>query len=281
MKDPNRIPALNEPSLPADDAFLKARSLSVILPAYNEAPNLVAAVERAMTVLPQLAEDYEVVVVDDGSTDQTAALTQDLVARFAPHVRVLRHPQNRGYGAALRTGFLAARHDLVFYTDADNQFDIAELYWFLPVMDEYDMAVGFRVYRYDTVLRSIASWCYNRLVGVIFRVQVRDVDCAYKLMRRELIDKIDIECDDFFVDTELLARARKWNFRIAEKGVRHYPRLAGETTVRPSDIPRTLRVVARMWRQIYYPTKDQRAATARRRDEAGAVEVLPEPVDAA
>lgn len=233
----------------------RVSELSVVLPAYNEEASILAAVGRALEVLPRLVEDYEVIVVDDGSSDGTSEVLTELLATHHPHLRLICHEQNAGYGAAIRTGFVNARSDLVFYTDADNQFDVAELEWFLPMMADHDVVVGFRVYRYDSVLRSIMSWIYNRLVRVLFRVRVRDVDCAYKLFRREVLDKITIESTDFFVDTELLARARRWNFRIAQKGVRHYPRLAGQTTVRASDIPHTVMTVLRMWRRIYFPTK--------------------------
>ena len=210
-------------------------------------------VARALEVMPQLVSRFEVIVVDDGSTDGTREACTELISSHHPTVRLVAHSRNRGYGAAIRSGFAHARADLVFYTDADNQFDIADLEHFLPLIGEYDLIIGFRVYRYDTVIRSALSWAYNRLMRVLFRVRVRDVDCAFKLFRREVLNKIVIESDDFFVDAELVAKARKWNFRLLEKGVRHYPRVAGETTVRPSDIPRTLRRIALMWRRIYYP----------------------------
>lgn len=253
------------------------KALSIVLPAYNEAPNIPVAVGRALDVLPRLTEDFEVIVVDDGSRDDTAAAAQELVESHYPNVRLLRHDRNRGYGAALRTGFQHARHDLVFYTDADNQFDIAELEYFLPMLEEHDMVIGFRVYRYDSVLRCMVSWVYNRIVRVLFRVRVRDVDCSYKLFRREVLDKITIDCENFFVDTELVSRARKWNFRIIEKGVRHYPRMAGDTTVHPSDVSRTLREIARMWQRIYFPRRVQVEQSAARIRETHVTEVIPEP----
>jgi glycosyltransferase involved in cell wall biosynthesis len=257
----------------------RARSLSVILPAYNEEENIERAVTQAVEVLPKLATDFEVIVVNDGSVDGTAEIVQALVSEHHPQVRLLSHLSNRGCGAALRTGFAHARHDLVFYTDADNQFDISELRYFVPLMDDCDAVVGFRVYRYDSVLRSMVSWVYNRLVRVLFRVKVRDVDCSFKLFRREVIDKITIESEDFFVDTELVAKARRWNFRVVEKGVRHYPRVAGETTVQPSDVTRTLRTVLSMWRRIYMPTRKQLEESARIRAEVAdsAVEAVPTP----
>jgi dolichol-phosphate mannosyltransferase len=251
--------------------------VSVVLPAYNEEPNIEAAVEQALDCLPRVADEFEVIVVDDGSTDGTATALGPLLAEHHPRVRLLRHERNQGYGAALRTGFSRARHDYVFYTDADRQFDIAEIAYLLPLMREYDAVVGFRVYRYDSPTRLVASMVYNWIVRILFRVRVRDVDCSFKLFRREVIDKITIECTDFFVDTELVAKARKWNFRIVEKGVRHYARVAGETSVRASDVPRTLRTIVRMWQRIHMPTPAQVEAAARVRSAVAAapVEVTP------
>lgn len=233
------------------------------------------AVTHALEVLRGLTDQYEVIVVDDGSTDGTAEIARRLVAQHHPRARLLIHRPNKGYGAALRTGFGCARYSLVFFTDCDNQFDIAELVYFVPQMEHYDVMTGFRVYRYDTVVRSILSWIYNRLVAILFRVRVRDVDCAFKLFRKEVLDQISIETDNFFVNTELLARARKWNFRIGEKGVRHYPRIAGETSVRASDIPRTLVEVARMWRHIYLPNRRQMERLMTSRAGGGYSEYVP------
>lgn len=252
--------------------------LSIVLPAYNEEANIPTAVNRALAVLPGMARRFEVIIVDDGSRDRTGEVARALVSKHYPTVRVLTHIKNRGYGAGLRTGFAAAKYDLIFFTDSDNQFDISELEHFLPLMRHYDIVTGFRVYRYDPVLRSMISWIYNRMVGVLFRVHVRDVDCAFKLFRKEAIDKISPQCNNFFASTEILARARKWNYRIAEKGVRHYPRMAGETTVRASDIPRTLREVSRMWRRIYFPNKSEMRSMAsmhKRQADSNVVEFVP------
>jgi glycosyltransferase involved in cell wall biosynthesis len=236
----------------------RAAGLSVVLPAFNEEPNIGPMIEACLAALPSLAEDFEVIVVDDGSHDGTGEVAREWVERSYPSVRLLTHDRNLGYGAAIRTGLQHADKDLVFYTDADRQFDVAELAYFLPMIRDYDLVIGFRVYRYDMAVRSLISWFYNRLVAILFRVRVRDVDCAYKLMRAEVRDKLPLQTDDFFIDTEIVACARKWNFRIGEKGVRHYPRVAGETTVAPGDVLRTLRTIARMWRRIYAPSLEQR-----------------------
>jgi hypothetical protein len=131
------------------------------------------------------------------------------------------------------------------------------------------------------MLRSVLSWIYNRIVRVLFRVRVRDVDCSFKLFRREVLEKIFVETDDFFVDAELVAKARRWNFRLLEKGVRHYPRMAGETTVRASHIPRTLKRIALMWKQIYFPSKAhlERLAELQLDGSVIGTEILPERIE--
>jgi glycosyltransferase involved in cell wall biosynthesis len=250
-------------------------SVSIVLPAYNEEANIERAVTRALEVLGGLGVEHEVIVVDDGSRDLTSSLVEKLVIQHHPKVRLLVHTRNHGYGAAIRTGFGAVQMGLVFFTDADNQFDIGEIAYFIPQMEAFDVLTGFRVYRYDTVVRSMLSWIYNRMVGVMFRVRVRDVDCAFKLFRREVVDQISIETDNFFVATELMAKARKWNFRIGQKGVRHYPRISGETTVRPSDIPRTLREMAMMWQRIYAPSKRQKQRLLEKQAHYEFVEFVP------
>ena len=171
-----RLPATTAVESPA-----VAPRISIVLPAYNERENIPEVVARAFEVMPQLVESFEVIVVDDGSTDGTREVTTQLLEQHYPTLRLAVHERNRGYGAAIRTGFAQARGELVFYTDSDRQFDLSDLEHFLPLMDEWDLIVGFRVYRYDTVLRSILSWIYNRIVRVLFRVRVRDVDCAFKL----------------------------------------------------------------------------------------------------
>lgn len=227
------------------------RRISVVLPAYNEQDNIERQVRAVDGVLREMRfDDYEILVVDDGSRDRTRAVAEALRADV-PNLKVLVHEVNQGYAKALRTGFTGAAMPLVFYTDSDNQFDVHELKNLLPSIDDYDIVSGFRIYRFDPFSRLVLSWGYNLLVRVLFRIRVRDVDCAFKLFRREIFDRIHIESKKFFVDTEILAKAAKLGLRMTEIGVRHYPRTAGQSTVRPSHVIHTLAEIAQMWRDIY------------------------------
>jgi glycosyltransferase involved in cell wall biosynthesis len=159
---------------------------------------------------------------------------------------VIRHERNRGYGAALRTGFAAAEGELVFYTDSDNQFDLSELGGVLPLMREWDAVLGYRIARKDARRRLLTSWVFNRLSCAVFGLAVRDLNCSFKLFRRDVLRALPLAADDFFIDTEIVVRLHRGGFRYVERGVTHLPRVAGRSTVRLSDIPRSLRAVARM-----------------------------------
>src|SRR2546422_9936891 len=165
------------------------RRLSIVLPAFNEEANVELAVERASGVARRLCTDHEVIVVDDGSTDATSEIVAKLADRD-PQVRLIRHGRNRGYGEALRTGFLSARMDLVFFTDSDNQFDLDELEAFLPWIDRAGVVAGNRANRQDSPPRRAAATGWNCLVRVLFYVPVRDIDCAFKLFRRSVLDDL-------------------------------------------------------------------------------------------
>jgi dolichol-phosphate mannosyltransferase len=224
--------------------------LSVVLPCHDEAECLDALVRELDGVLDGLPLRSEILVVDDGSRDRTRAVAEALRAEV-PKLRILVHEVNQGYAKALRTGFTSAAMPLVFYTDADNQFDIKELKNLLAAIDDYDIVCGFRIYRFDPFSRLVLSWGYNLIVRTLFRIRVRDVDCAFKLFRREIFDRIHIESKKFFVDTEILAKASKAGMKMTEIGVRHYPRTEGESTVRPSHVISTLAEIVSMWTDIY------------------------------
>jgi len=221
--------------------------LSLIIPAYNEESGIRQAVAEADGALARLAPAYEILVVDDGSTDGTAAAVLD-EARDRPAIRLLRHPTNRGYGAALRTGFEAARGERIAFTDADCQFDLNDLSSLLALTEGHAIAVGYRVGRQDPRRRRLLSWGYNTVVRALLGTRVRDVDCALKVFRREALADFLPESSSFFVNTEMLARARQRGHRVAEAGVRHRLRAHGTSKVSVlRDVPRVLGALLPFW----------------------------------
>ncbi|HEY6328131.1 MAG TPA: glycosyltransferase family 2 protein [Blastocatellia bacterium] len=227
-------------------------SISAVLPAFNEEENIENAALRTAAALRSLdLKDWEVIIIDDGSVDSTGKIADGL-AEADSHIRVFHHSPNQGYAAALKTGFSNARCQVIFFTDSDNQFDVREITNLLPLIADADIVCGFRIYRFDPLTRLVLSWGFNLLVRITFGIRVRDIDCAFKLFRREVFDKVKIESKKFFVNAEVLAKARHYGFRLAEVGVRHYPRPAGRSTVRPSHIPSTLAELARIWIRVHF-----------------------------
>ncbi len=201
--------------------------LSIVLPAFNEAANIESAVAEATAVAARLTEEHEVIVVDDGSSDGTAGLVEALGAED-PRVRLVSHEVNQGYGEALRTGFLSARFDHVFFTDADLQFDMEELERFLPYAGTVDVVAGYRVNRQDPLQRRMNAYAWNFLVRVLFYVPVRDIDCAFKLFSRHALSQVDVRSVGAMVNTELMVRLGRRGASIVEVGVHHRPRRAGQ-----------------------------------------------------
>jgi glycosyltransferase involved in cell wall biosynthesis len=219
-------------------------NLSLVIPAYNEAAVIQQAVAEAEAALGQLFAAFEIIVIDDGSTDSTAALVRQA---NASHTHLIRHSANCGYGAALRTGFAATQFDLVAFTDADCQFDLLDLGKMLALTIDSPIVAGRRVDRKDSWRRRFYSWGYNRLARTILGTRVRDCDCALKVFRREVLKKLLPESRGFFVNAEMLTRARLLGFKVAETPVTHRPRQGGESKVSILDIPRTLRTMLSFW----------------------------------
>lgn len=246
-----------------------SRSLSLVLPAYNEAPVIEQAIEEADFALRELCDDYEIIVVDDGSHDETASLVQASIAHN-PSVRLIQQATNQGYGAALRVGFACATKDLVAFTDADCQFDLRELSRFLLLSQNYDIVCGYRIDRKDTALRRLYSRGYNVLVRMLVGVCVRDIDCALKLFRREVVSQLEIRTDGFLVNSELLSQATRQGRSIVEVGVTHRPRAGGESTVSIHHIPRVLTSLLRYWwNSVQFPGDPLRQAVEARQPGRG------------
>lgn len=207
------------------------RELSVVLPAYNEEANIERVVRSCVAYLEARMPDYELLVVNDGSHDRTGEILNRLQNEF-PRLRPLHHPQNRGYGAALRTGFAAASKRFVFYMDGDGQFDISDLDHLLPLAtDEDHIVTGFRIERRDPFVRRLNAKLFGGwLVRIMLGVRVRDLNCAFKLIPKKVFERIVLESPGALINAELYGRAVRKGFGIKEVGVHHYPRPAGVQT---------------------------------------------------
>jgi glycosyltransferase involved in cell wall biosynthesis len=219
--------------------------LSYFFPAHNEEPNLRGLVDEALKMLPTLADAFEIVIVDDGSRDATAAIADELAAAHDGIVRAVHHPTNLGYGAALLSGFRASRYELVAFTDGDRQFrvaDLARLTERLAEPDQPDAVVGYRIKRADPLIRTIYARVYRFANRVWFGLKIRDVDCACKVFRRESLDGIAVESGGAFFSAELLIKLRASGRNIVEVGVPHHPRTAGSPTgAKPRVVFRAMR----------------------------------------
>jgi glycosyltransferase involved in cell wall biosynthesis len=218
-------------------------SISVFFPCYNEQDNITRVVEQALTVLEKLNADFEVIIVNDGSSDSTGQIA-DEIAGQKDRVKVVHHRTNLGYGAALQSGFKAATKELVFYTDGDGQFDINEMPPLLRLMEQYDIVSCYRLNRQDNLIRKINGWCWTKLVCLLFGMKIRDIDCAFKLYKREIFDNINVVSTGALIDAEILARAVRKGYRVTQQGIHHYPRTAGSQT------GANLRVVLRAFKEL-------------------------------
>ena len=233
--------------------------LSLVLPAFNEASVIAQAIAEAEVALASLFESFEILVVDDGSTDDTAAVVQSRLSD-ALHTKLILHHGNRGYGAALRTGFEAATADLIAFTDADCQFNLLDLGPMVKLAEQSPIVAGYRHDRQDSRRRIFYSRGYNVLARAVLGTRVRDCDCALKVFRRETLAKLLPESRGFFVNAEMLTRARLLGLSITEMPVTHRPRLGGESKVSLLEIPRTLRTMLSFWwKELVIGTKREPA----------------------
>jgi glycosyltransferase involved in cell wall biosynthesis len=218
-------------------------SISMVLPAFNEEANIARAVERADAALLSTGLDYELIVVNDGSRDRTGAILPRL-AQVYPRLLIVEHSPNRGYGGALRAGFAAATKEWIFQSDADNQFHYSELLRLVALSTGCDAVVGYRRPRRDPLVRRLNGWGWNHLVRVFFGYVVRDIDCAFRLIRRSALESVPLSFDGAMISTQLLAGLKARGFVIAEVGVTHLRREGGNPT------GANVRVVARAFRDL-------------------------------
>ncbi len=230
------------------------QSISVFFPCYNEQENIISTVEHALAVLGKLNIDFEIIIVDDGSADSTGQAA-DKIANRNNRVKVVHHPVNLGYGAAVQSGFRTAAKELVFYTDGDGQFDINELLPLLPLIKQCDIVSCYRLNRQDNLIRKINGWCWTKLVCLLFGMKIRDIDCAFKLYRRRIFDDIKMSSTGALINAEILAKAIRRGYCVVQTGVHHYPRTTGrQTGAKPKVIFRAFKELFKLYKQIKLDT---------------------------
>src|SRR5215216_5418342 len=247
--------------------------LSVFFPAYNDSGTIASMVIRTVKAASELTPDFEIIVVDDGSADSTAEIADELVRKY-PQVRAVHHPINRDYGAALQTGFRSATKELIFYTDGDAQYDPAELAVLWAKMSPTaDLVNGYKISRADPVHRIVIGRVYHHIVSILFGLKLRDVDCDFRLMRRAIFDRINLEKTSGIICVEMMKKIQDAGFRIVEVPVHHYHRAFGTSQIFNSlRIGTTAIDVLRLWYSLVIRRELRRAA-------AGARAAAAEPAD--
>ena len=246
--------------------------LSVFFPAYNDAGTIASLVISAVRVAGTLTPDFEVIVVNDGSSDDTPRILDELARVYPQHVRIVHHPRNRGYGGALRTGFAAATKDLIFYTDGDAQYDPAEMAELWPKMtDDVDWVNGWKISRSDPLHRIVIGRLYHHMVKLLFGLNVRDVDCDFRLMRRRIFDVVRLEKDSGVICLEMMKKFQDAGFRVAEHPVHHYHRTYGKSQFfNFRRIFRTAIDVMKLWWALVVRREHRKDARAEARTSAPA-----------
>ena len=239
-------------------------SLTVFFPAYNDAGTISSMVIGAMATARQLTDDFEVVVVNDGSEDATALVLEEL-SLMCPALRVVTHPRNRGYGAALRTGFASATKEFVFYTDGDAQYDPRELADLWNCMtSSVDLVNGYKISRSDPLHRIVIGRLYHHTVKLLFGLRVRDVDCDFRLMRRSIFERVQLEKNSGVICLELMKKIQDAGYQIVEAPVHHFHRAYGKSQF--FNLPRIVRTlfdILKLWRAlVWHKTPDTPVASS-------------------
>lgn len=204
-------------------------SLSVILPVYNEEDNIENVVMSIILFIPKIVKDFEIILIDDGSTDMTSAIV-DRLSKEQFNLRVIHHPKNMGYGTALRSGFNLAQHKLIFFMDSDGQLDILEINKLIHFIREYDIVIGTRSMRNDPLYRVLLGRLYNWLICLLFNIKLKDITCGFKLFNKVVLDKIELRSKGGLINAEILVRAAKRGHLIKEVDIKHFSRAKGKSS---------------------------------------------------
>ena len=232
--------------------FYFPHGLSVFFPAYNDAQSLPSLLEVTFATLRAHVRDYEVIVVNDGSQDETGEVLAKLAEEYSPHMRVVKHPVNRGYGGAIRSGLEAASKEFIFYTDGDGQYDPGEMVKLLEAMaPDVGLVNGYKTRRQDPWHRIAIGFLYNRFARFLFRIRIRDIDCDFRLIRKSIVDRLGLTCTSGTVCVELVRKIELLAPRVVEVPVNHYPRLHGRSQFfRVKSLATTFIQLCRLYEQL-------------------------------
>jgi glycosyltransferase involved in cell wall biosynthesis len=235
-------------------------SITAFFPCYNDELTIADMVLKAGETLRQISDDFEVVVINDGSQDGSARALAEL-QRTCPYLRVITHEANRGYGGALRSGFGAARKELVFYTDGDAQYDPAELLTLYELLTpDVDVVQGWKIQRHDAFYRRVIGRAYHQVMRLLFNLHVRDVDCDFRLIRRRVLESFPLTSDSGSITVELMARIEREGWTIREVGVNHYARPYGSSQFFSfGRIAQTFWQLAGIWLRLHFEAGEQEA----------------------
>jgi len=224
-------------------------SISVFFPCYNEGRNIGKLLTNTLNFIPKICSDFEVIVVDDGSRDDTAEIAH-IFSQKDPRVKVVSHGRNKGYGFALRTGIENSNKNYIFFTDGDNQFDITELAKLLPHLQDFDIVAGFRIKRKDNLVRRLNAKSFKILIQILFGLKITDLNCAFKIFKSKSVKNMELKSSGAMINAEILIRAMKKGYKMKEVGINHYPRQWGTQT------GGNLRVIIRAFRDLYKMRKE-------------------------